>query len=412
MNRPTVPVFLARVLCLAACAPFLLPRAAVAQDAHPPTLEEEASAALSRNSPEVRSLAESAAAKYKKHDYAGALADLNRLVAIAPKLPGAYSARAVTREKLGDFSGAETDFKQVIELAPKNANGYVGLGYIKEHRGDRAGAAADYRHALQIDARFGPAYNNLGNLEREQKNYAKAEADFDRAITLRPNDPMPWANRAAVRNQQGRVADAMADVTQSLKLNPQSGPTYATRATIRHSQGDPAGALTDYRRAIELDPGQGVSYREMAYIEAEQHREGPALEDARRALPFCKETGLDYDQFLIWSLRSRAGQSADADRQLSAYLAGRPHTADGEWPGHVGAFLLGRESEESFFAHAESGDAKKADGQRCEAWYYAGLKKLFAGDKAAAAEHFRQCAATGQKMYYEYRLARAELQTL
>ena len=121
---------------------------------------------------------------------------------------------------------------------------------------------------------------------------------------------------------------------------------------------------------------------------------------------------MDYAQILTWTLRAYLGRSADADQQLSAYLAERPHTADGAWAGHVGAFLLDRETEEAFLAHANSGDAKKTDGQRCEAWYYAGLKKQLAGDKAAAAERFRRCLATGQTAYIEYQLARAELPTL
>ena len=75
-------------------------------------------------------------------------------------------------------------------------------------------------------------------------------------------------------------------------------------------------------------------------------------------------------------------------------------------------FLLSRGSEETPFEHAKSEGTKKAAGQSCEAWYFAGLKAWFVGDKATAAEHFRRCVATGQTKFYEYGLAAAELQSL
>ena len=74
--------------------------------------------------------------------------------------------------------------------------------------------------------------------------------------------------------------------------------------------------------------------------------------------------------------------------------------------------LLGKVSEADLFAAAKSPDAKKERGQLCEAWFYSGMKKLLAGDKAAAAEHFQKCLATEQKDFTEYRFAQAELKAL
>ena len=48
----------------------------------------------------------------------------------------------------------------------------------------------------------------------------------------------------------------------------------------------------------------------------------------------------------------------------------------------------------------------------CEAWFYAGMKKLLGGDKAAAANYFKKCLATEQKDFTEYLLAEAELKAL
>ena len=57
-------------------------------------------------------------------------------------------------------------------------------------------------------------------------------------------------------------------------------------------------------------------------------------------------------------------------------------------------------------------DAEKQRGRQCEAWYYAGMKRLLDGDKAAAADSFRQCLATGKGTFAEYDFAAAELRAM
>jgi hypothetical protein len=63
-------------------------------------------------------------------------------------------------------------------------------------------------------------------------------------------------------------------------------------------------------------------------------------------------------------------------------------------------------------AAAASPDGPKDKGQHCEAWYFAGMKRLLAGDKPGAIEAFHKCLTTGQKDYCEFLLAEAELQAL
>ncbi len=69
-------------------------------------------------------------------------------------------------------------------------------------------------------------------------------------------------------------------------------------------------------------------------------------------------------------------------------------------------------SEKDLVAAADSGEEKKRPEQQCEAWYYAGLKRLLNGDKAGATEAFRKAVATGEKTTNEYDFAEAELKDL
>lgn len=53
-----------------------------------------------------------------------------------------------------------------------------------------------------------------------------------------------------------------------------------------------------------------------------------------------------------------------------------------------------------------------ARGHQCEAWFYAGLKHLLAGDKNIAVKDFRKCLATNARNYDEYNRAVIELKKL
>ena len=417
MKFLVLPSRFVRILCLAVLELTVPIHVATAQQQpgvndHAPTLLDESVAALTASSPEVRSLYQKAREKLQKHDYAGAIADFTRLIEMAPRAAGAYNLRGLAKHFTGNQVGAEADFSAAIALSPRYPDPYLNRGNLKQDKGDFAGAATDYHHALEANPKYGKAYVGLGSLKFIQKDYPGAETDYGRALTLEPSNATAWHDRALARHKQDHDADAFADLNRAISLNPKDADHYNLRADIEHQRGDQRGALADLRRSLELDPKRFKASWAIGYIEAEQGRDAAALADVQRSIPHLAGREEDYAQLLAWILRTRLGQAGDADKQLSVYFARRPHTADGEWPGHVGAFLSGRESEESLFAHAKSGDSKKADGQRCEAWYYAGLKKRFAGDKAAAAAHFRQCVATGQKSYSEYLLARAELQTL
>ena len=68
-------------------------------------------------------------------------------------------------------------------------------------------------------------------------------------------------------------------------------------------------------------------------------------------------------------------------------------------------------TEGDYLSVTSSPDAKTDQAQHCEAWYFAGMKRLLMGDKATAYDYFRRCLATGKSDFCEYILAQAELQS-
>ena len=106
------------------------------------------------------------------------------------------------------------------------------------------------------------------------------------------------------------------------------------------------------------------------------------------------------------------GEKAVANKELTSYIDNRWNGAPDDWETKIANFLLDKISETDFFVAAASPDAKKERGQRCQAWFYAGMKRLLNGDKTTAADYFRKSVATEKKTFNEYQFAKAELHAL
>ena len=110
--------------------------------------------------------------------------------------------------------------------------------------------------------------------------------------------------------------------------------------------------------------------------------------------------------------RAGLGEADTATTELQKYLSGRANGKTEDWVAKIGQYLAGQLAEREFLAAAKNADPKKEAGQLCEAYFYAGSKRLLAGDKAAAADYFQKSIATDMKDYYEYASAAAELKFL
>ena len=213
----------------------------------------------------------------------------------------------------------------------------------------------------------------------------------------------------ATKSSNGDKAAAIADYTRAITLDPKNVNAHNNRGTLKQNGGDIAGALADFSRAIEINPLEPDPYYNRGAIYFLKHDWKKALADLRRHDELNEE---DEDAPpLIWVAQARLGEKEAADRGLSSFVADHPEQADPFYT-KIDNFLLGKMSEQDLLAAADSVEEKNRPEQQCEAWYYAGLKRLLNGDRAGAAEAFRKAVATSEKTTNEYDFAEAELKDL
>ena len=352
-------------------------------------------------------------AKTAKDDLDGAIADYTQAITVDPKLASAYSDRGFARQANGNLDGAIADYTQALALKPKTAVAYYNRGLARQAQGNLEAAIVDFDRALAFDPKIAGAYYNRGNAKTANHDLDGAIADYTQAVTLNPKIALAYCNRGLARQAKGDLAGAVADYTQALAIDPKISTAYYSRALIEAQKDDLDAAIADSSQALDLDPKNAQAYYTRGLAKLSKGNLDGALSDLNQ---FCnlapRDHAADNARLYLWLISKAQNSKADADEQLSDSLENSWNSSPDDLVSKTAAFLLGRMNEADYLVAADSSDAKTDAGQHCEAWYFAGMKRLLMGDKKGAIDAFQKCLDTAQKDYGEYILAQAELQAL
>jgi tetratricopeptide (TPR) repeat protein len=397
--------------------------------------------------PQLTDLISSGLAKQKTGDLDGAIAAFTQAIAIDPNFVQGYTYRAAVRQAKGDLDGAMTDDDEILTLLPSNASAFCQRGFLKQSKGDLDGAVADYSRAIQIDPKSYIAYYNRGLIEDQKGNFDAAISDYNQTLALNPQLPGAYYNRGNAKSEKADFDGAIADYTRALEIDPKLALAYCNRALAEQQTGNLDAAFADYNQALSADPTIPIAYYNRGLIKEQRNDLDGAIADTTKAIELNpnsaqayynrgvalqargnldaaandlrkfielapKDAYADYARLYLWVITSQLGQSADSDRTLAQSLETNWNADPEGLPSRIASFLLGHITETDLLTAASSPDMKKDQGQHCEVWYFDGVRKLLAGDKAGAIDCFRRCTDTGQKDFCEYILAQAQLQAL
>jgi tetratricopeptide (TPR) repeat protein len=352
-----------------------------------------------------------------------ALADLNKAIGLEPDLAEAYVDRGWVEEQTNEPGAALADYEKALRFKPDLADTKSHLAQIYGYRGDREmrtnqadAALADFSRAIALEPGLAQAYVDRGWLEQQKGNLNAALGDYTRAIDLTPESESAgiYANRGYLEQAMGKIEAALADDDRAVQLDPRSAELYGNRSGVEETKGDLDRSEADCAEAARLDPKMAMTaaqqFRDLGESRFERREYTNALTDYRKACEL-KPTD-DYAHFDIWLCSSSLRNSERANTDLKAYLSARGSKDPGDWPSEVGWFLVGQITEQDLLRAAKSADIKKDKEQHCEAYYYIGSKRLFAGDKTIAAAEFGNCLATDVTNWVEYQFAQAQLEVL
>jgi tetratricopeptide (TPR) repeat protein len=340
-------------------------------------------------------------------NFVAAGVDFNRCIALSPDSFQGYFNRAKLETMQHDTNGARADFDRTLALKSDLPEAYCRRGFLKSASKDREGALADFNQAIRLQPDLAPAYGGRAEVEAASTNFDQALADFNQAMKLKPGAVNGYVGRARVERKLGELDAALADLNTAIGLKAEPGG-YFTRGLVKAGQGDVEGACLDFNQAIALDPKNGWYYRARGFAYYNQRNFTNAVADFREACALDVTTR-NYAHFGIWLARARLGERLEANQELQAYFEQRAAGKPDDWPAAIARFLTDHLPENDFLQAAHDLNVRTDAERHCEAYFYAGSKRMIEGDGKTAGQYFRQCLATGMKDFSEYSCALAQL---
>ena len=200
-----------------------------------------------------------ALASAARHDYAAALADLDRACELAPADASYRYQRGFLHWQNRQPELALADFDQAIILKPDDVSSLVMRASLRSARHDASGAAQDLDTADRVTAKnsdvrlsIASAYEALGNL-------AAARQQLSMWVDTHPrNDlrmPEVLNSRCWFGALSGQGLDqALADCNTALKLVPKTAAFLDSRGLVHLRRGDFDQAIADYDAALRIQP--------------------------------------------------------------------------------------------------------------------------------------------------------------
>lgn len=151
-------------------------------------------------------------------DAAGAAADYNRAVELAPKSPSIRISRAMFLAEMGQFDEALKDCDAATELDPSSSNGLCGRGSVYLAKGDVVKAMDTFNEATGLFPRSAEPFDARADAWIEMGEFGRALDDLSQAITLDPDNPIRYAERATIFRELKRGEEAAADEKKAQEL--------------------------------------------------------------------------------------------------------------------------------------------------------------------------------------------------
>ena len=172
-----------------------------------------------------------------------------RLVAEKPDDGALRASYAGALGALGDYAGALEQLTKAIALEPLNVEAYHNRAVVHERRGERGAAVADYQTAVKYNPQYEPSRRALQRLGAPLPQEPRSDAER-RATIL--------AEEAAGAARRGDYAAAGQKLDEATRIAPKLPLLYQYRANVAYLRGDTAGAIAALEQGLRIDPGNAL----------------------------------------------------------------------------------------------------------------------------------------------------------
>jgi len=286
-----------------------------------------------------------------------------------------------------------------------DAKSYTEFGMANGAKGNLDAAIEAFDEAIKIDPGYAPAYYFRAFAHSQQQKATEAIADYDHAIQIDPKYKDAYYQRGCLKGQSGDFNGAVSDFSEVIKLDPKYAPAYYNSGHVYYFKGDLDKALDSLTQALTLDPNSALCYFIRGLIKHAQTQREDASADFQKSAGFS----FPFAVFWVWITEMENNQQGLAHKELTDALGRTQLFKPTDWHTQIGNFLLGKMTQDDLLAKAQVGEPTQLQERICEAWFYGGMAKRFAGDMKGSEDCFRKAIATNAKGSEEFVEAQRQL---
>ena len=278
--------------------------------------------------------------KSRAGDREGALAALDRAIALDPELADAVMTRAEVLDSLGRTEEAREGYERARRIWSDMPSGAADRRYVFRRRGKFAFEIEAYELVrTNVRSKILPQLAH-GNALLAIGKAAKALDSYERALKVDPKQNQTLALKGEALSALGRYEEAIQLFDSVLAANPRDVETLNARGIARLALGRLAEANEDWGNQLAALPPTSSAARGCVAMRLGNH----SVAHAEFGLAHAKEPGNSY-----WLLyRASAARLAGLTGEPLSVPAG-----DG-WPARLIGFLAGEVSEERLIEQATS----------------------------------------------------------
>ncbi|WP_064694553.1 FecR domain-containing protein [Rhizobium aegyptiacum] len=220
---------------------------------------------------------------------------IERSLALDPDHPMALSARAGYKASYeSDIDGALADLNRAIALAPGASSTLNSLGLLQSSRDANGEAEKAFKRAIELDPQDPLLHANLAILYLDQGRMKEAKREIDTAIALDPSFDHALLARGRYYLQIGERDKALQDLLAASTANPAHSQSQLMLAAAHYEKGDriPSQQALDNANSLDDDDPAISAFR--TAVDIDDYDADGAIRNAQDYLRRSRARGGDY----------------------------------------------------------------------------------------------------------------------
>jgi len=345
---------------------------------------------LQPSNPDALHLLGMIACQTGEHETAVAL--INRAISASPSNPAFHSNLAWALHGQGKLAEAVASFRKALTLAPGDAGVHANLGLVLQNQGRLDEAVASFREAIKLRPTLAEAHTNLGSALHVQGRLDEAIASHRAALSLKPDLAAAHSNLGNALRGQGKLEEAAASLREAIKFKPDYSEAHDNLGLALQHLGKLDEALASHREAIRFKPDDAAPQNHLALGLQGQGRLDEAVAGFRKALLLRPDYAEAHSNLgLAFQEQGKLNEAAASYREA---IRLKPDLADAHYNRH--SLLL--DQDDLVPAIESMKRAVAIDPSKTNYRFFLGMLLDYAGDHAAAADHFDR-VESGDALY-------------